>query len=289
MKLHRKAIISASSDEVGHWGAGGPGTVYGRLVPDRLYSCDQMPLPFDVSGSRTLNPRGEAVQLSGPKQSGLRKRQATIQVTFRAEGDQNIPPALIFRGLGNMKPQEQLIFEGLARGGFVDIYWQPKAWADEVVMLMWLETFLERTSAQRATGEVTLGMDSHGAQKTTKFRERASAQQVELIYSPADCTDAVAPPDHHLQNALKLEIRKQYEKCMEGDDPAWSLDVDVRDGTMAMRRRVYMAIWVARAWAILRLRQDYIRTAFVETGWLLRMDDTDKHLVKIAGLEDLIF
>ena len=39
--------------------------------------------------------------------SGLGKRQATLQLCIRAEGQQTVKPAIIFRGKGNISTEER--------------------------------------------------------------------------------------------------------------------------------------------------------------------------------------
>ena len=56
---------------------------------------------------------------------GLDKRQATLQLCIRAGGEQNVKPAIIFRGKGNVSPAEKATYD---KG--VDVYFQKSAWMD---------------------------------------------------------------------------------------------------------------------------------------------------------------
>lgn len=59
--------------------------------------------------------------------SGLDKRQATLQLCIRAE-EQNVKPAIVFRGKGNVRADEKAEYdEG------VDVYFQSCAWMDSEV------------------------------------------------------------------------------------------------------------------------------------------------------------
>ena len=66
-----------------------------------------MPLPFVADQGITYETVGnKQVWVSQPS-SGLDKRQATLQLCIRAEGDQNVKPALVFRGKGNVSSLEK--------------------------------------------------------------------------------------------------------------------------------------------------------------------------------------
>ena len=85
----------------------------------------QVPLPFCLDMGRTMARRGAGrVHVKTPNPA-LSKRQATLQVLARADGRQG-RIAIIFRGKGNIKPEEQAMYDDLD----IDVYWQPKAWAD---------------------------------------------------------------------------------------------------------------------------------------------------------------
>ena len=43
-----------------------------------------------------------------------------------------------------------------------------------------------------------------------------------------------------------------------------------------------MAHWVAAAWAIVREEADFLRAAFVSTGFLVAKDGSENHLIKIG-------
>ena len=71
----------------------------------------------------------------------------------------------------------------------LQVYFQPNAWADEEVMLSWLEQFHADTSH---IGPLLLGMDNHGAQQTPRFR----ARMAELNIQPASHRQT-APTSSH--------------------------------------------------------------------------------------------
>jgi hypothetical protein len=246
---------------------------YGRFAPDNVYHMDQIPLAFVLSARMTLNPMGMACHLIQPKGGGLDKRQATIQLTIRARGEQNVLPAMIMRGQGNTCCLEELEAYNRLRGLIV-IYFQPKAWADGYVMLDWLDQFQGSTQGQ---GERLLGMDNHGAQCTQAFRNKMDSMRIQPAFTPPDCTDVVAPVDHHVGAALKHVMGKLYHAALEANYDEWTTN-----GLPSWKRRVLMAEWTALAWhTVIKRKTTLLWKAFVSTGFCIAKDGSENHLVRV--------
>ena len=80
---------------------------HGRWSPKNRLNVDQVPLPFVVDQDKTYEIAGSnQVWISQPG-SGLDKRQATLQLCIRAEGQQTVKLAIIFRGKGNISTEER--------------------------------------------------------------------------------------------------------------------------------------------------------------------------------------
>ena len=258
---------------------------YGRFPADHIFHQDQIPLPFVLHSDRTLNQVGEPVFIFQPNGSGLDKRQATIQLCIRAEGDQCVRIALIFRGEGKrLKSEEKATYRALS--DLLQVYFQPKAWADEAVMLPWLDQFIQETA--HLPYERMLGMDRHGPQQTTRFKQKMDNAQVQGVYTPADCTDMVAPCDHHVGARLKHIVSAFYHAELEEHRDDWC-NPPTQGGLKAWQRRVKMATWVACAWSILKEDSQFLRSAFVSTGFLIARDGSEDHLIKLAGVPDYSF
>jgi hypothetical protein len=164
----------------------------------------------------------------------------------------------------------------------VSVIFQPKAWADEVVCIAWLDQFQNETSS---LGDRLLGMDGHGSQMTSIFRDLMRQYLIHPVYTPPNCTDVVAPVDHHVGRKLKGLIEDFYHAAMAINRDAWCNPPGIHGGLEAWERRVLMTCWVARAWAI--IQSDYqhlLRSAFITTGFLLAMDGSENNLVKIPGV-----
>ena len=127
---------------------------YGRFAASVMFHMDQIPLPFVHDSSRSLNAIGRPCYIFQPK-GDLDKRQASIQLCIRAEGEQLVRVGIIFRGRGrNPKAGELKVYAMLKP--FICVYFQPKAWCDGFVALEWLDQFQADTAH---LGERVLGMD----------------------------------------------------------------------------------------------------------------------------------
>ena len=68
---------------------------------------DQTPLPFVMDDNRTYEKTGASEVWIASGQSGLEKRQCTVQLTIFADGSA-LPALLIFRGKGlRINPAEK--------------------------------------------------------------------------------------------------------------------------------------------------------------------------------------
>ena len=149
---------------------------YGRWTPKNRYNIDQVPLPFVVDREKTYDVTGnKQVWVSQPS-SGLDKRQATLQLCIRAEGDQDVKPAIVFRGKGNVSSAEKTQYDQ-----DVDVYFQPSAWMDSQLNQEWVKRTLIPgigTSPQ----EKVIFADNVGFQQEKGFHEMCRKETNALIY-----------------------------------------------------------------------------------------------------------
>ena len=249
---------------------------YGRFPGHLQFHCDQIPIPFVFGGTRSKNPRGQQCRIAQPG-SGLDKRQCTLHLTIRAEGEQIVKPILVFRGVGVGIRAEELV----QYPENIKVVWQPKAWVDTSLFIDIIEDFGNDTADVREEfGEVMLAMDRLSSQKCEVSQEALLALNVYPVLTPANCTDVTAPVDHHIGAAIKAKMRIMYE--------VW-IDQWERDGEpplSASDRRLLLANWVSVAWEELKANGAHlIRQSFVETGFLVARDGSENHLIKMAGVK----
>ncbi len=89
-----------------------------------------------------------------------------------------------------------------------------KVWCDGVVALECLHHFQANTSRLGERVEILeVGMDGHSPQAThvQECKDRMALFNIVPAYSPADCSDVIAPCDHHLGRRLKGVIGDFYQ------------------------------------------------------------------------------
>ena len=107
---------------------------WGRWMPSRRFNVDHIPCAFVIDQSSTFDERGsKSVWISQPG-NGLDKRQCILQICICPEDDQPVPPAIIFRGKGNVSQKEKD-----ADDKRVHVYWQERGWMDSSVALSWIK------------------------------------------------------------------------------------------------------------------------------------------------------
>ena len=252
---------------------------YGRHPACCRFHMDQIPLPFVLRSKRTLNEKGQPVFILQPHGSGLDKRKASIILCICADTKQLVKIAIILRGQGvQLSVEEKAAYARLAP--FIEIYFQPNAWADESVMLLWLDQFI-RDIAPLGNVEILLGMDCHGAQQTAAFKARAHQANIIPFYTPPKCTDCISPVDHHVGSNLKYKISEYYKQDFAKNRALWC---DADCPVAEWKRRVKMVLWTASAWIELQGNSHLLRQSFVTTGWLIALDGSENSKIQIPGL-----
>ena len=72
----------------------------GKFSWQQMANVDQTPLPFAFTDGQTYSDKGEKSVWVRENQSGMNKRQCTVQITLFADGISRVKPMMIFRGTG---------------------------------------------------------------------------------------------------------------------------------------------------------------------------------------------
>ena len=250
---------------------------YGRWAPKNRYNVDQVPLPF-------VNERGTTYDTLGAKQvwvsqpsSGLDKRQATLQLCIRADGEQNVKPALIFRGKGRVAMAEKGKYDKR-----VDVYFQQNAWMDEEINMQWVQGTLI-PGIGKGSDEKVLFADNVGFQQSKEFHETCRDELNTIVYMlPENHTDKLQPIDAGCGRMMKLKIGAAMETWLEEED---NLD-KWQDNLLASDRRILMTQWAGKAWSELCSNQTFFKRLFEKTGCMITADGTDDFKISPQGLEN---
>lgn len=257
-----------------------PDVKYGRWTPECRYNIDQVPLPFVVEQDKTYDVTGnKQVWVSQPS-SGLDKRQATLQLCIRGDGDQHVKPAIVFRGKGNVSTAEKAEYD---QG--VDVYFQSCAWMDSHLNKEWLSKTLI-PAIGKTSKENVIFADNVGFQQEKAFHEMCRNEINAIIYLlPENHTDKVQPIDAGFGKQMKVKIGEAMEKWLEKEE---NLDM-WHDSISAKKRRVLMTQWTGEAWRKLSVQKMFIKKLFMKTGCLMTADGSDDDKIRPQGLEPYSF
>ena len=253
---------------------------WGRWLPSNRYNVDQVPLPFVVDQGKTYAETGDKQIWISQPQSGLEKRQATLQLCIRGEGEQTIKPAIIFRGKGNVSLQELSKHDKR-----VDVYFQKNAWMDHEINLEWTKNTFIPGVAQKSKENVIFA-DNVYFQLSKEFHEACREKGNATVYMlPENQTDKLQPIDAGIGRLMKLKIGNTLDKWLEVKE-----NIEKWQGKMsAKERRILMTKWVGDAWDEMQRYQDLFRKAFKRTGCLITVDGSGDDLIHPQGYENYEF
>ena len=191
---------------------------WGRYKPSQRLNVDQSPLPFVVHGKKTYEfiPKGQGsthiTWISQPG-SGLEKRQCSLQVMFRPEGQQP-KLAIIFRGQGKRISED----EKSAWHKDVDVFFQPNAWLDQFVCKKWCDESLIPFVKEQKLDRFVLLLDNLKGQMQDDFKDSVSNANGLLWYGLPGVTDIWQPVDAGYAASLKSLIAVEHCKWLDTDN-----------------------------------------------------------------------
>lgn len=111
---------------------------------------NQTPFPSEFLSGRTNDFKGQKTVWAKALRASWGKRQATLQITISADGQNRCQPLIIFRGLGEGKTvvSERLRYDSRDR-----VIFNPKEYSNERVTLDWMETYFFPTWAKAYPGK----------------------------------------------------------------------------------------------------------------------------------------
>jgi hypothetical protein len=253
---------------------------YGYYPATHIYAMDQVPMPFSSPAKKTMNEKGAPRGCRFTAASEDDKRFCTINVTICANATtQDVDIELIFdsdTGGEKISDEEKA---AMALYPNVIVRWQPKAWADESIMLDYIRDFRLQTIAK---GNVALFLDNHGSQQTTRMRNMMKMLDIEYIFTPANCTDCVSPVDRNVGVWLKNRVyRFQDEEMDLYENRNWSLAAG-KGGLTKSEKRMHIVRWMSKAWKDFQTTEQHnCKASFVDTGILIAQDGSEDHLIRL--------
>jgi hypothetical protein len=257
--------------------------VYGRFSPKCIWNIDQIPASIIDAKRHSLNPKGQACWIANQGAAGLYKRSCTIIMTLRAEGEQIVPPFLLFHGKGKLSPE---IIAELDEQG-IPYAFNKKAWADGATCIQHLK-FVAKILKEKCpeAKEHMLYLDGLSAQATIRFIDLALDLSILPVYFPPNCTHLVQPVDHRVAAWFKacwhrLYLLEQEEKYEEWDDYQ-------NNGSMStVYQRVTALRWTKLIWEQLKTMHGFLSKAFTSTGCLIKLNG--EHSIKFPNIPNYVF
>ena len=105
-------------------------------------------------------------------------------------------------------------------------------------------------------------------------------------YTPEGTTDVTAPVDHHVGLTLKRKMQVEWKLELRMNYNYWTQGDPSMHGKHTLYRRILMVRWCFNAWRAVQGMPQLLLSAFVKTGFLSKMDGSDKHLLEVKGVAD---
>lgn len=129
-----------------------------------------------IDQDKTYEMKGsEQVWVSQPS-SGLDKRQATLQLCIRAEGQQSVKPGIVFRGKGKVSTEEKAQYDV-----GVGVYFQSCAWMNSDVNTQWVTKTLA-PGIGNSPEEKVIFADNVTFQQDKKFHDTCRHELNTIVY-----------------------------------------------------------------------------------------------------------
>ena len=202
----------------------------------------------------------------------------------------------IISGKGNITEEEQASYDELD----IDVYFQPKAWADSEFTIAWLNRTMKE--AVKDTPGIHLALCDNLAGQDVRptagaIGERvaavAKAIRVKLWNLLAGATDEIQPVDAGVGGLVKHLTGVEADIWLDDADnfARWE-GAPGAERLSAPDRRILMAQWASKAWAKLATKDGAMRNYFDRTGTGIGLagavDPADSQLVdskvKLEGL-----
>ena len=213
-----------------------------------------MPLPFVIDQDKTYEVKGSEVVWVSQPSSGLDKMQATLQLCIRAEGEQNVKPAIVFshcfQGKRNVRADEKAEYdEG------VDVYFQSCAWMDSEINMQWVAKTLV-PGVGKSVEEKVIFADNVTFQQDKQCHDACRHELNAIVYLlPENHTDKIQPIDAGFGKMFKTKIGEEMDKWLESED-----NLELRHNKLSARqRRILMTNWAGAAWRELVKDQAFIK------------------------------
>ena len=227
---------------------------WGCYQPAQRLNVDKSPLSHLLQGKKIYEyiPKGEGsthnTRISRPC-LGLEKRQCTLQVIFRPEGEQP-KLTIIFRGQGKCFSEN----EKSEWQKDINVYFQLNAWLDQNAYKNWCyETLLPFVREQKLNKSIVL-LDNLKGQMQSNFKDAVGGSKGSLWYGLPGVTDLWEPFGAGYAATLKALIAVEHRKWLDTDNLSDRWFGNEEPYTVK-EQRIFITQWAGETWKALRLAE----------------------------------
>ena len=161
-----------------------------------------------------------------------------MQLCIRAEGKQNVKPAIIFRDKGNVRTDEKAEYDG-----GVDVCFQSCAWMDSEINMQWVAKTLV-PGIGKSVEEKVIFADNVEFQQDKQFHNACRHEMNAIVYLLLENhTDKIQPIDVGFGKMYKTKIGEEMDKWLETE-----VNLELwHDKLSARQRRILMTKWAGAA------------------------------------------
>ena len=207
----------------------------------------------------------------------------TIVLTLRGDGEQIVPPFILFRGQGRLDPA--LLAELDAQG--IPYAFNEKAWANELACIEHLRFFSKIVKAKCPEAkEHMLLLDGLTSQATDRFIDLAIDLNILPVYFPPNCTHLVQPVDHRVAAWLKRWWHALFRVEEEERYEVWT-QFRANGSMCPQYLRCTVLKWMRILWDQLKTMSEFLTRSFTSTGCLITLKG--QHMIKFPNIDNYTF
>ena len=240
--------------------------------------ANQTPLPFALDDGKTYDKKGEKKVWAQSGQSGLDKRQVTIQLTVFADGVDRVRSTVIFRGKSlRISAKEKQSYD--LRVKFMH---HEKAWCDRKIMKQWISiewaNSFKNPISQNSDWKILIA-DVRHTQQSDSVKQLLKKHKTSPVNVRPSCKSRVQVVDVLINKKFKEEVRSFFEDHLDRN-----LDQYVDGKINGSQRRVFMTKWVGEACSKVGRMKDSVIRSFKKCGLSMALDGSENDEGNIEGM-----
>ena len=223
------------------------------VEPAQFGNMDEVPMAFDILGSRTVHTKGEKEVIISS--TGHEKAHFTVVLCATSDGGK-LPPMIIFKR--KTLPKNQKFPNG------VIVTCNEKGWINQNMMHFWLDKVWRVRKGGFFRPKSLLALDSCRAHIIPEIKNLIQ-QYSNLAVIPGGLTKRLQPLDLTVNRSFKSKMREQWEKWMEDGVHTYT-----KSGRICRVDLKEICNWIKTAW-------NSVTKECIENGFKKAMEDKENN------------